>query len=91
MLVLTRRSDESVVIAGSIEISVLEIRGDQVSLGFKAPRTIAIYRKEVYELIENANREAARHAQDVETTREFLSAALKSIPPRGIGKETSSP
>ena len=90
MLVLTRKSEESVVIAGTIEVKILEIRGDQVSLGFKAPRKIAIYRKEVYDLIEDANRQAVRRGQDMETTQEALSAVLRGFPPRGLGKGGSA-
>jgi carbon storage regulator len=90
MLVLTRKAEESVVIAGSVEIKILEIRGEQVSLGFNAPRKVAIYRKEVYEAIEHANRQAVRHGRDMEAVTQALSAALKSIPSRGTGKEMGS-
>ena len=48
MLVLTRKLDESVILGSNIEVKVLGIRGDQVSLGFTAPHEISIYRKEVY-------------------------------------------
>ena len=59
MLILTRKSDESVIIANNIEIKVLSVRGDQVSLGFSAPREVAIYRKEVFDAILEENRQAA--------------------------------
>jgi carbon storage regulator len=59
MLVLTRKPEESVILAGNIEIKVLGVRGDQVSIGFSAPENISIYRKEVYEAIEQENRRAA--------------------------------
>jgi carbon storage regulator len=59
MLVLTRRSEESIVIGGNVEIKVLNVRGDQVSLGFDAPHEVSIFRKEVYEAIEKENRKAA--------------------------------
>lgn len=58
MLVLTRKKDETVVVGGQIEVKVLDVRGDQVSLGFAAPRSIPIYRKEVYEAIQAENRQA---------------------------------
>jgi carbon storage regulator len=64
MLVLTRKSEQSVVIGGSIEVKVLGVRGDQVSLGFVAPAEVAIYRREVYQAIQNANQEAARCGTD---------------------------
>ena len=59
MLVLTRKSNESVIIGENIEVKVLAVHGDQVSLGFNAPRTMAINRKEVFEAIQKENRSAA--------------------------------
>ena len=59
MLVLTRKSNESVILGENIEVKVLSIRGDQVSLGFQAPREMAINRKEVFEAIQAENRSAA--------------------------------
>lgn len=59
MLLLTRKLDESVVLGDNIEVKVLGVRGDQVSLGFSAPLEINIYRKEIYEAILAANKEAA--------------------------------
>ena len=59
MLVLTRKSNESVILGEDIEVKVLSIRGDQVSLGFRAPREMAINRKEVFEAIQAENRSAA--------------------------------
>jgi carbon storage regulator len=63
MLVLTRKSDESVMVGNNIEIKVLGIRGDQVSLGFTAPHEISIYRKEVYEAIQKENIQAVRRGE----------------------------
>ena len=68
MLVLTRKSEQSVVVGSHIEIRVLGIRGDQVSLGFIAPDEVSIYRKEVYEAIQQENRMAA-HRGSNEVTR----------------------
>ncbi|QBG47403.1 carbon storage regulator [Verrucomicrobia bacterium S94] len=59
MLILTRKSDESVMLSDDIEVKVLSVRGDQVSLGFSAPAEMNIYRKEIYEAILAANKEAA--------------------------------
>ena len=53
MLVLSRKKNESIVIADMvIEITVVEIRGDKVKLGIEAPESIAVHRREVYEAIE---------------------------------------
>lgn len=59
MLVLTRGKNESIVIGDNIEISVIEISGDQVRLGIKAPKSVSIHRKEVYLEIQNENKKAA--------------------------------
>lgn len=59
MLILARKTNESIVIGGEIEISVIDIRGDQVKLGISAPRHVKVYRREVYEAILDENRQAA--------------------------------
>lgn len=59
MLALTRKKGESLVLNNNIEVTVLEIRGDQVKLGIKAPKDVQIYRKEVYLQIQKENEAAA--------------------------------
>jgi carbon storage regulator len=51
MLVLTRKVNQSIVIGDGIEVVVLEVRGEQVRLGIKAPRDVAVHRKEIFEQI----------------------------------------
>ena len=58
MLALSRKKDEAIVINDEIEVTVIEIKGDQVKLGISAPKSVPIYRKEVYAQIQNANKEA---------------------------------
>ena len=58
MLALSRKKNEALVINNNIEITVLEIKGDQVKLGFSARRDVQVCRKEVYEQIQEANKEA---------------------------------
>ena len=58
MLALTRKKGESIVINNNIEISVLEIRGDQIKIGISAPKDVPIYRKEVYLKIQEETKEA---------------------------------
>jgi len=58
MLALTRKKGESLVINNNIEISVLEIRGDQIKIGISAPKDVPIYRKEVYLQIQEETKEA---------------------------------
>ncbi len=59
MLVLTRKVNQSIVIGDDIEVVVLEVRGEQVRIGVRAPRTIAVHRKEIYEQIRQENLNAA--------------------------------
>lgn len=59
MLILSRRKDESVIIDDDIEISIIDIRGDQVKLGIKAPRNVKVYRNEIFQAIQAENRAAA--------------------------------
>ena len=56
MLALTRKKGESLVINNNIEISILEVRGDQIKIGITAPKDVPIYRKEVYKQIQEENR-----------------------------------
>ena len=58
MLVLTRKPDQSIMVGNEIEITVLEVRGEQVRLGIRAPRTVTVHRKEVYEQIRDENQVA---------------------------------
>lgn len=58
MLALSRKKNEALVINNNVEITVLEIKGEQVKLGISAPREVPVYRKEVYVQIQNANKEA---------------------------------
>ena len=59
MLVLTRKTNESIKIGEEIEVKVLHIEGDQVKLGIHAPKHIDIHRKEIYLGIQKENSEAA--------------------------------
>ena len=63
MLVLSRKKNESIRIGDDIEIVVVDIKGDQVKLGIKAPRDISVHRAEVYEEIQRENREAAKNTE----------------------------
>ena len=58
MLALSRKKNEAIVINNNVEITVLEIKGDQVKLGISAPKEVPVYRKEVYVQIQEANQEA---------------------------------
>ncbi len=58
MLALTRKKGESIVIDNKIEVSILDIRGDQIKIGISAPKDVPIYRKEVYIQIQEETKEA---------------------------------
>lgn len=59
MLALSRKKNEAIVINNNIEVTILEVKGDQVKVGITAPKEVPVYRKEVYLQIQEANREAA--------------------------------
>ncbi len=59
MLVLTRKKEQSIIIGDNIEITIVDIQGDQVRLGINAPKNVTIFRKEVYMEIQEENRKAA--------------------------------
>jgi carbon storage regulator len=65
MLVLTRKPDQSIMVGNDIEITVLEVRGEQVRLGIRAPRNVAVHRKEVFEQIRQENQKAVSTAETV--------------------------
>lgn len=71
MLALTRKKGESLVINNNIEITVLEIRGDQIKIGISAPKDVPIYRKEVHVQIQKEN-EAATSAEAIAALNELL-------------------
>ena len=65
MLVITRKVNESLVIGGDIEISVVSVEDGKIRLGVNAPREVKIYRKEIYEEIKAENRRAAVTGRDI--------------------------
>ena len=71
MLALTGKKGESLVINNNVEITVLEVRGEQVKIGISAPKEVPIYRKEVYAQIQNENA-AASNVEGLETLKNLL-------------------
>jgi carbon storage regulator len=71
MLYLTRKIGESVVINDNIEVTVVEVRGKSIKLGFTFPADVSVLRREIYERIQAENRAAAE-------------ASAEALPPDGI-------
>ena len=74
MLALSRKKNEAIVINNNIEITILEVKGDQVKIGISAPKEVPVYRKEVYAQIQEANQAANQAAISAEGM-----AALKNL------------
>lgn len=72
MLALTRKSNESIIIGNEVEVTVLEIKGDQVKIGINAPKAIPIYRKEIYLQIQQSNKESIESEVNVEAIKKMF-------------------
>lgn len=72
MLALTRKLNESIMIGNDIELSILEIKGDQVKIGISAPKSVPIYRKEIYIQIQEANKEAVDSTASIEEIKKLF-------------------
>ena len=72
MLVLTRKSNQSIMIGDEIEVSVLAIMGEKVRIGIQAPRSIPVFRKEVYLEIQQERGEDPQAKQAVDTALDKL-------------------
>ena len=82
MLVLTRKSNQSIMIGDNIEVSVLAIMGEKVRIGIQADRTVPVFRKEVYLEIQaeqQAETPAAGENGAVQNGRREVDAALRSL------------
>jgi carbon storage regulator len=78
VLVLTRRPGESVMVGEDVVVTVLEVRGEVIRLGIKAPRSIQVHREEVFRELQAANRSAASPTDNaVEALAHLLRAPKK--------------
>ena len=81
MLVLTRKSNQSIMIGDDIEVSVLSIMGEKVRIGIQAPRDIPVFRKEVYLEIQQENVAAGASARaEVDDALKRLSQRISGSP-----------
>jgi carbon storage regulator len=75
VLVLTRRANQSIMIGHEIVVTVLEVRGDQVRLGIKAPRSIDVHREEIFAQLQQANRDAVKPSKEAMESLQNLKPA----------------
>lgn len=79
MLVLGRKTNESILIGDNIEITILGVEGDRVKIGIKAPNSVRILRQELYQTVKEENlRAAASHQQPSEVLLTSLQGLLKT-------------
>ena len=93
MLVLSRRKDETIMIGDDVEITIVDVRGDTVRLGIKAPRSVSVHRKEIYDAIQAENIAAAKESPPDEKAVGGLGSLLKgadAIRPSALGKLSSA-
>ncbi len=80
MLVLSRKENESIIINDDIEIKVISLRQDQVKIGIVAPKTVKIYRKEIFDEIQAANIAAAQGVNKLDALKDVMKS-------QGVKKE----
>ena len=73
MLALTRKKGEALMVNNNVEITILEVRGDQVKIGIDAPKDVPIYRKEVYLQIQEENK-ASFSPEAMDELKHFMEA-----------------
>lgn len=71
MLALSRKKGESIIIDNNVEITVLEIKGDQIKLGIKAPKSVPVYRKEIFAQIQEENMNAFAGEAGIEVLKKM--------------------
>ena len=77
MLILSRKIDEKIKIGNDITITLISIQGDQVKIGVEAPKSVKVFRQEVYNAIQNENKAAVMNTDD--TNSNVVTALSKLI------------
>lgn len=72
MLALSRKQGESIMIGNDIEITLIDIKGDQVKIGISAPKSVPVYRKEIYVAIEQENKEAVQSERPIDVLKKLF-------------------
>ena len=71
MLALSRKKNEALIVNNNVEITILDIKGDQVKLGITAPKEVPIYRKEVYLHIQESNKDSLK-SENIDALKELF-------------------
>jgi len=78
LLVLARRINESIMIGDDIEVVIVDIKGDQIKLGIRAPKNVSVHRSEIFKEIKDQNRQAANSApQSIQNARDLIEKKKK--------------
>ncbi|MFM7389627.1 MAG: carbon storage regulator CsrA [Vampirovibrionales bacterium] len=85
MLVLSRKIGETIVIDNNIQITILDVRGDNVKVGVAAPRHISVHREEIFQEILKSNQQA----KQVQTGLEAMTSLAKALPKAGKKASTA--
>jgi carbon storage regulator len=72
MLILTRKKGQSIILNNNIEIVISAIDGDQVKIGISAPKEVSILRKELYEEVQQSNKEAITSKVDLDKLKKLM-------------------
>lgn len=72
MLVLSRKSNQSIIIGKDIEIMILDIQKDQIKIGIKAPKEVSVFRKEIYLQIQLQNISASETSNQLQDAEKIL-------------------
>ncbi len=72
MLALSRKQGETIIIDNKIEITILEIKGEQVKIGITEPKSVPIYRKELYVSIQESNKESVNTDNSLEALKNIF-------------------
>lgn len=71
MLALSRKEGESIVINNNVEVTILEVKGEQIKLGINAPKDVPVYRKEIFNQIKEENEKAIFEKADLHELNGF--------------------
>ena len=79
MLILSRKIDEKIQIGDNIIITLIDVHGEQVKIGVEAPKSVKVFRQEVYQAIQNENKAAVLEQSENKKTIDAVSALSKLL------------